>query len=1317
MLQARAPRGSLDGPRRVPTHHMGAQGNTSCPHCGGRVNATVGNDPRRWVRKLPSLFTRRNFANPRVGHLRRRVWKIRTVVAASPTYKWFNPFFTKRAIVPPPLVDHTCFTQAFGAYLHDKYKNSPEQFDTFFARYIDLANNYSNENGHFELHSIEKMLREAQKKYLFPVPLVLVWLGTPHRNGERELELDCYPLIGQSDGDENKVDFKIHILPFDDAGNVQNMHALAGHVDYHRAKNYVCRNQVAYDSVEQQILDNERMEEEKRILKQEAVKRLREQEQQEKEEKRRKAEIREGKKQAPKPYDEASSSPPPYNARPTEPNLPIQTGQNAHQRRDVPAPQPVRERHTQNYWHPLGGVQTQTVHTRTVEIQVDPPNRRRKEHLKELRRQLRTRSDHDLELWMHFVQAQPLSHLGRSLAACAQGEMRRRQNLRHHRHLRALAERRGHRFEDIHDDFDEILREWFDEEPAPEPDEEPDEFMDAQLPTLPDCDFSRGYEEGTDHYPRARYSRGKKGNLSAAAYFVKRLATIDCLEAVPLADFEPNVMLKDDLYPLSMTGTLLYSYLRSEPDFNTEDKNIDGSYDFRRATAVVKSGTRFVLDTHQHAYGDHTICVHSVIQVIPESSLDHVGNVLGAETPDHFVFAKNKPFQLEKEDLTACQMAELALRKSFAPSGIVPALGILSRHKHSQVKDGRGDNLTPQVVEAMARRAHLLAENNRKIVAGLPDEPVGTKQCQCCGLQQPLTKWRWKHRRCNDCQEKLNKYGAMTVTGRSVQQRLQVGPCYPGVVRLEGVIKRPKKSKWDRVDLTRGRLQYIDPNGLKHEVTDPTFKHYPDPKYEPQWETELVGIGIDGCYPMVSAKCATNQQKAVIGRMFSKPKHEPLESSYEVLERLDLCPNLDGEAWSHMEWYSSLPSGKKREMLRWINIYLTEHINKKYSQFSSFVKSEHLCGFNQESYPFWEEVDEFIDRLINAPCPGTHVVAGRHIKPKLKRLKKHWHSDATPYYGGNTPEQDHHFLQRLSQCESWFWTDFTSYDNSYTDLVWDYIERNAYSDVLDPDFWTVMKYWRKPQGKIGPFIFQAPTMNASGRDDTALANALINGLMQQICIAAAYNQVPVTAVTATLIHKMREDFVVGVCGDDMIAGTKVQLPLNFAKDLCDAYATFGFEAKYASSEVLEHAIFLGNRPVKTSSGWFWGRTIGRAAYKLGWVKLPCGDTQAINHGTHDQLLRTFPHVPVLADIARQVCELQKGKKLSVGQEDVHAPWKKQLTPGWYDSEALESTVKAYNNGFSVTELLDCIHHIQQVVRLPAIISHPVLDVMMAVDDM
>ncbi len=69
------------------------------------------------------------------------------------------------------------------------------------------------------------------------------------------------------------------------------------------------------------------------------------------------------------------------------------------------------------------------------------------------------------------------------------------------------------------------------------------------------------------------------------------------------------------------------------------------------------------------------------------------------------------------------------------------------------------------------------------------------KGCVCCGMPPPETPYRWRKRICPMCENELRKNGTIVEAGRQVQENLQVGTCFPGIVWIVGEEKTPPPAK------------------------------------------------------------------------------------------------------------------------------------------------------------------------------------------------------------------------------------------------------------------------------------------------------------------------------------------------------------------------------------------------------------------------------------------------------------------------------------------------------------------------------------------
>lgn len=263
---------------------------------------------------------------------------------------------------------------------------------------------------------------------------------------------------------------------------------------------------------------------------------------------------------------------------------------------------------------------------------------------------------------------------------------------------------------------------------------------------------------------------------------------------------------------------------------------------------------------------------------------------------------------------------------------------------------------------------------------------------------------------------------------------------------------------------------------------------------------------------------------------------------------------------------------------------------------------------------------------------------------------------------------------------------------------------------------------------MGPIQFQAHTMNASGRDDTALANAILNGVGMMLSVSAALHGVHITELTEAMVLETMSEVDLAVCGDDSL-GFMPQRPktemAEIIRRIGENLATFGFSAKLAYDSCLWKAVFLGMRPMPVGDHLEWSRTAGRALYKLGWKLDPSGDGAAWAHGVHEATARAFCNTPVLHEICARYCALRVGAKKSPVAIDANKPWDfaaaGYLATKW-DSKTLEAFCDAYSDadrGVVLTPeaVMDCIADINRIDQVPMVLDHWVLKHLVASDDL
>lgn len=584
--------------------------------------------------------------------------------------------------------------------------------------------------------------------------------------------------------------------------------------------------------------------------------------------------------------------------------------------------------------------------------------------------------------------------------------------------------------------------------------------------------------------------------------------------------------------------------------------------------------------------------------------------------------------------------------------------------------------------------------------------------------------------------------------GMQAQDNLHVPTCYPGLVFVAGEQKQPTAKKWAEVQYQPGAVQFSwemsrqvrmgfgeKPKAycnFNQKELDNLLQH------ERQcWTHALVGMGCSGARPMMSAKTHYNDCKALLGRVFRVGKEEawgrgPLPGIWEWAEQFIplLLPDLRAKKMDVEEWIDSMPS-RRRKALRIAAIrYFRTGWTKGYESFKAFVKSELLPGFAKRGGDL-ERLLDMMDRIIQGPNDVTHVIAGPWLKPLVKQLKKAWDVESPLFYGSAGPEPLHMFLQKfIDGAGTYFWSDFTMFDTTHSAQSWRFM-RNLYrkAGIDDPDFWRVMDAWQKPKGSIGCFKYKARVMNASGRDDTALSNAVLNGFATYLSATSALLCKPLCDITPQDVLRMKDLLQLSVCGDDTLGRLPLMGPARseeFRTLMKSNLRYFGFVAKLDTSDRLEDCVYLGMRPYPTTQGWFWGKTIGRASYKLGWATIKPGrDLFAHMQGIAHMHLLCSKHVPVLYDIAKRIVELRPGAKVTPVVRDPNKPWEWTYQGSVeYDELTLEGVARTYtrrfddiDQGVTVKDIKELIEQIRGVQTIPCIVDHWLWKRMVFSDDL
>lgn len=500
----------------------------------------------------------------------------------------------------------------------------------------------------------------------------------------------------------------------------------------------------------------------------------------------------------------------------------------------------------------------------------------------------------------------------------------------------------------------------------------------------------------------------------------------------------------------------------------------------------------------------------------------------------------------------------------------------------------------------------------------------------------------------------------------------------------------------------------------------------------PRVRCKLVGPAVAGAVPFVSVNNLYNALKAVLCRVFRAPKYPARVGPWASVRRLTdaLLPGFFDEyqPMDVHQWISEAPARRRKAFERALEL-LKKGWSDEWEWFGSFIKSEKLPDFE----PYGDgceaiivQLAHLVDRLIQGPHDCTHLIAGPLLKPVTRRLKEVWNVNAPIFYAAVSVEKLDLWFNRVYSPNSWgLMCDYTMFDNSHSHYSWDWVEslyRRLGLFELEPRLAQVLRAWREPKGRMHgkgwTIKYRAYVMNASGRDDTALANALLNGAAMFLSLVSVYARKPVVALTEADVRHWSGVLNLSICGDDSLA-VLPYLPVTeevFRSELSAALASFGFTAGSDKMKISREPfdfVYLGMRPHCSEGKWYFAKTIGRALWKFGWQLDKDGDVGAWMAGNCEQVVATQQIVPILYDTAEAYLEGYWGPVNR--EEDLYRPWQRTTATPLYDSDVVRYLARGY--GVSYAEFCDCIVYVRRQRCFPCVLCHPVLTKILCVDEM
>lgn len=587
-----------------------------------------------------------------------------------------------------------------------------------------------------------------------------------------------------------------------------------------------------------------------------------------------------------------------------------------------------------------------------------------------------------------------------------------------------------------------------------------------------------------------------------------------------------------------------------------------------------------------------------------------------------------------------------------------------------------------------------------------------------------------KHRICGECRSSLRFTGSTTTIGRLVREGMEVSTSYCGYITKPGVSLPPPLSKFSNFrvagprDLHEGRRPgvYIWDKGKK-TLLDPSDLDRLDRHIRNTPRIMLCGYAISGAYPIVSAINQYNIGKATWGRLYRKPKHTPDPRAYQAARRF--LTQLLGDFLTPTqkmpfnEWLKTMRTGRQKKLQAAMNeLELTGWIDE-YGKFHLFCKSEKLEGHKRGPHGILLPVTELLDRLIQAPSDHSHCIAGPRMKPLVYKLKNQWNPGNNIFYASVSADVLQAWTDRVQpRGRTGVCVDYSMFDSTHSSLSWRLIEHiYNLAGIVDLDLSKVLNAWRAPRGSATgmgwALWYISYVLNASGRDDTALVNALLNGIVIFLSLAASHFRTQVHELDGTHVAWALDNVHIAIVGDDSLAYIP---PLRdghaqeFADRLSANIGLFGLDAdghKIQITDDVHEQVFLGMRLYSVGEGLLWGKTLGRALYKGGWQCAPfSADGGAWMAGEALMTTITQAHVPILCDLAESYLAWWGSGKVTRPKDDPDKPWHQSGPRPRYDDRTVYQVCRTYD--ITTAEFDSLISLIRSINQYPIVIKHGVL---------
>lgn len=388
-------------------------------------------------------------------------------------------------------------------------------------------------------------------------------------------------------------------------------------------------------------------------------------------------------------------------------------------------------------------------------------------------------------------------------------------------------------------------------------------------------------------------------------------------------------------------------------------------------------------------------------------------------------------------------------------------------------------------------------------------------------------------------------------------------------------------------------------------------------------------------------------------------------------------------------------------------------------------------------------------RVICNPSPISQVIMGPYMRVATKHLHEILSLDnCGTYFGGLSPGEGNLWAQKIFDSNFKvkivgkngavhgvdhvvIENDFSKFDSTYSEQAFWFV-REVYKlwglPMDNPLFQHVLDCWQQPKGKFrsGTKV-SSPTINASGRADTALMNALINYFVQLTAYVENFYGKSFNDVTHDELDGFMDQFRIAVLGDDSLTVTKYFEGMETF--VSDVIAEFGFEARdMKTHRDPRRAVFLGNRlypvladGVKTNA---WGPTIGRRLFKLGTSSDIQPNPMSWLLQISEATLTMASFVPILGTIARSMYSFATSRTMKqtsyFGDDKIY---KEKIKYNQHFISPIDLKVDYERIGDYMLHVYELsqqdIEIMQNIIysieSYPCVISHPLFDRIVSVD--